>query len=158
MATKNSTSVSEVDESLTSARFADVNPGIVEITRQEVQAAIKVVHEIYCAKPVYSSSTPLLSSVPADEDVDTRLTQPVPATPWMVCKAVIAMLSLFAWMCAMAPLMSLGVDPLAFSMLAFFLVLALAYFVAIVCYSQFPLHRTFTLLHLRQSLVTRVIN
>ncbi|MCJ1401658.1 hypothetical protein MMC11_004875 [Xylographa trunciseda] len=131
MATKKSTSVGEIDESLSSARFADVNPGIVEITRQEVQAAVKVVHEAYCARPTYSSSTPLLSSKPADEDVDTGSNQPVTATPWMVCKAVLAMLSLFAWMGAMAPLMGLGVDPLAFSMLAFFLVLALIYFVAI---------------------------
>ncbi|MCJ1383132.1 hypothetical protein MMC17_006245 [Xylographa soralifera] len=131
MATKKSTSIDEVDESLTSARFADVNPGIAEITRQEVQAAVKVVHEIYCARPTYSSSTPLLSSEPADEDADVGSNQPVTATPWTVCKAVITMLSLFAWMCAMAPLMGLGVDPLAFSMLAFFLVLALIYFVAI---------------------------
>ena len=158
MATQKSTSVGEVDESLTSARFADVNPGIAEITRQEVQAAVQVVHDIYCARPIYSSSTPLLSSKPADEDADTGSNQPVPATPLMVWKAVLAMLSLFVWMCAMAPLMGLGTDPLAFSMLSFFLVLALIYFVAIVCYSQFPLHRIRSLLYLLQSLATRFIN
>ena len=44
----------------------------------------------------------------------------------------------FLWMCSFGVLIGTGVDPLAFSMLAVFLMLAMGYYTAIVRFFQFP--------------------
>jgi hypothetical protein len=154
MATTKYTRVSEEDDPLVNA--GPVHPGIAELVRQEVQTAIKGLHETWVAPPSYSSSAPLLSSTPADGHVDTEANQPVtlplpPEPPvtislWGWCKFAITMGAMILWMCGWGVLIATGVDPLAFSMLAFFLMLALSYYTVIVRYFQFPLNCTRTCL------------
>ncbi|KAH6709102.1 hypothetical protein BKA61DRAFT_659083 [Leptodontidium sp. MPI-SDFR-AT-0119] len=124
MATTKHTSVDEGDCPLTSVRPLD--PGVAQLIRQEVQAAINGVHESFSAPPSYSSSAPLLSSTIVAEDVDTEAQQPV-TPPSMTLSdwgwLVLAMAPMFTWMLSWGVLSSLGVDPLDFAMLAFFLVL-----------------------------------
>jgi hypothetical protein len=144
MATTKYTLVSEEDDPLASA--GPVHPSIAELVRQEVQTTIKGLHETWAAPPSYSSSVPLLSSTPAEGHVDTEATPPLPPEPpvtlslWGWCKFAITMGATILWMCGWGVLIATGIDPLAFSMLAFFLVLALGYYTVIVCCSQFPLN------------------
>jgi hypothetical protein len=150
MATTKYTPVSEEDDPLA----GPVHPSIAELVRQEVQTAIKGLHETWVAPPSYSSSAPLLSSTPADDHVDPEANQPVtpplplepPLTtsPWGWCKFAITMSAMILWMCGWVVFIATGVDPLAFSMLAFFLMLALCYYTVIVCYFQFPFNCTRT--------------
>jgi hypothetical protein len=159
MATTKYTRVSEEDDPLASA--GPVHPSIAELVRQEVQTAVRGLHETWVAPPSYSSSAPLLSSTPTDDHVDTEANQPVTPTlplepsvkisPWAWCKFAITMGATFLWMCSFGVLIGTGVDPLAFSMLALFLILALIYYTVLVCYFQFPPNCTRTCL--RQSIV-----
>jgi hypothetical protein len=159
MATTKYTLVSEEDDPLASA--GPVHPSIAELVRQEVQTAVEGLHEPWVAPPSYSSSAPLLSSTLTDDHVDTEANQPVtpplPLEPplttslWAWCKFAIAAGAMILVGCSFAVLLATGVDPLAFSVLAFFLTLALCYYTIIVCYFQFPLDCTRTCL--RQSIV-----
>ncbi|CZR52494.1 uncharacterized protein PAC_02371 [Phialocephala subalpina] len=135
METTKLTNVDEVDDPLNNP--GPVDPGIARLIRDEVQAAVRGVHETFSAPPSYSPSAPLLGSTPADDDVDTEANQPTspppppqgPVTLWDWCKFVITMGAMVTWMIGWGVLIGTGVDPLAFSMLACFLVLALIYFI-----------------------------
>lgn len=133
MVTTKLTGVDEVDDPLTSA--GPVDPGIAHLIRQDVQATIKGVYETFYAPPSYSSIPPL-SSTPADDDADAEAQQP--ATPpsmtlWDWGRFVVIMAPMFIWILSWAVLVGTGIDPLALSMLAFLLVLALIWFIIIVC-------------------------
>jgi hypothetical protein len=146
MTTTEYTRVDEGGDPLTSA--GPVHPSIAElVTEGLVQIATKGLYETLVPPPSYSSSAPLLTSTPADADFNTEANQPAPSPPqppltmslWDWCKGAITMGAMFMWICGWGVIVRIGVDPLAFSMLAFFLVLALVYYILIVCYLQFYL-------------------
>ncbi|KAH7416636.1 hypothetical protein BKA64DRAFT_739263 [Cadophora sp. MPI-SDFR-AT-0126] len=124
MATTKCTTVDEGESPLTNVRPLD--PDVAQLIRQEVQTAINDVHESFVPPPSYSSSTPLLNSTIVAEDVVTEAQQPI-TPPSMTLRDwgwfVFAMAPMLIWMFTWAVLSSLGVDPMGFALLAFFLVL-----------------------------------
>jgi hypothetical protein len=116
--------------------------GIARLIREEVQAGIKSVYETFYAPPSYESSAPLLNSSPDEDDADAEGQQETgasdherghtPETFLIWVKLFVTLSPLLAMIFSFPVLIGTGIDPLAFSMLAFIQVLALMWYIIIV--------------------------
>jgi hypothetical protein len=107
----------------------------------EIQALTIRAHSTFYSlpKPVDDSSAPLVNDTERQQEVGVPGQQPakyerirdIPLIVWVKLFAILApiVIASTSW----AVLTVLGVDPLAFGMLAFFLTLALVTFIVMVC-------------------------
>jgi hypothetical protein len=107
----------------------------------EIQALTIRAHSTFYSppKPIDDSSAPLLNDTEAQREAGVPGQQPakyecirdVPLMEWVKLFAILA--PMFIAGISGPVLMGLGVDPLAFGMLALFLTLALITFIVVVC-------------------------
>lgn len=136
-----------IDDESTNVVEGQADPDMAQPIRTEDQTASKGVQEISYAAgpPSYDSSVPLLSSSQqaGDEEVDTEAqaearavdqkhayAPPLTLVAWL--KFLVGMAPILTVCLSWAVLGSAGVDPLAFSLLSFFLLIGLFWFTVLV--------------------------